>query len=682
METYHLTISKTQKGTPWDKTLIKELDFKSDDPYKDGAEIICKIAKEESLDYPNGMYFRICEPSGHSINFLSVNTQDKFTNERSSYIRFAGGGLWDCSADCSEKKKYLVCLDEQTNDYKSYTMYQEEDNERFGVSYGRIGGVSAFQSNYDFDKEGAHYYPAEMFWFKYYEKINKGYLDRSEIKDFEFSRGGKIISSDKEPEQKIPQELEKYESIEDKDTKELIEFLISRQREYVQQNYNYSRHGAELNTEFNQKAIDMAEDLLNQMSVVSQTMGSAAAHGQLKENQQKIISLYKDLMLTLPRRVNNVSDYIKRIDFTDKDSDDYIDKVLENERDLLDNLKDICIADNLIDKPAETVKKKGTILDEYGLTAVTADFENKFDVLEKMGDDAFKVSKVISVCNKRTDAAYKACKKEMGIHDGGCHLFWHGSRTENWWSIFKNGMSLNPNAVVTGKMFGQGLYFAPLAHKSLGYVDMRGSYWAHGSQKTGYLGLYEVAMGKPYEVDSAISNSFSFKDLRHGCHSVWAKAGKHLYNDECIVYREDQCNIKYLVEVDCDRQKQYSFDIHKVRNLHLTNLRYTQVDENTHYINCSIPNFRTCTGLPVKNVTAEYNIENDSLEIQLSSVSSALINSADNELLKEIFKSKFAENNKKFKETCEEIIAYGEIPSNLSKDIEKKYKERNQLAKG
>ena len=34
-------------------------------------------------------------------------------------------------------------------------------------------------------------------------------------------------------------------------------------------------------------------------------------------------------------------------------------------------------------------------------------------------------------------------------------LLWHGSRNENWMSIISNGLLLNPNAVITGKMFGK-----------------------------------------------------------------------------------------------------------------------------------------------------------------------------------------------------------------------------------
>ena len=253
----------------------------------------------------------------------------------------------------------------------------------------------------------------------------------------------------------------------------------------------------------------------------------------------------------------------------------------------------------------------------------------------------------------------------MGIEKRGCYLLWHGSRTENWWSIFKNGMSLNPNAVVTGKMFGHGLYFAPKAEKSMGYVDMCGSYWAHGTQNKGYLALFEVAMGKPYEIKNGwLDSDFRYEDLKYGCHSVWAKAGSTLRNDECIIYKENQCDIRYLVEVDYNRQRDFSIEISKARNLHFEKITYTQVDKDTHYIDCAVPNFKTCTGISSKGVTLSYNIDTDEISFPNSAVS-GMLNEADYDYIKDVFKSKFADNEREFKELCSEIKESGEIPKRI-----------------
>ena len=220
-------------------------------------------------------------------------------------------------------------------------------------------------------------------------------------------------------------------------------------------------------------------------------------------------------------------------------------------------------------------------------------------------------------------------------------------------------------------MFGQGLYFAPLAKKSMGYADIYGSYWAHGTQNTGYMALFEVAMGKPYEIkDGWLDDDFRYKDLKYGCHSVWAKAGSSLRNDECIIYREDQCNMKYLVEVDNDRDRDFSFDIKKARNLHLEKITYTQVDKDTHYIDCAVPNFKTCTGISAKGVTLFYNIDTDEISFPNNTVS-GMLNEADYDYIKDVFKSKFADNEREFAVLCEQTIDKGKIPDDILKAIRK-----------
>ena len=72
-------------------------------------------------------------------------------------------------------------------------------------------------------------------------------------------------------------------------------------------------------------------------------------------------------------------------------------------------------------------------------------------------------------------------------------FYYHGSKNCNWGSIIINSLSLHPNAAITGKMLGNGIYFAPSAMKSWGYISAYGSYWAHGNSSTGIMGIYKVA---------------------------------------------------------------------------------------------------------------------------------------------------------------------------------------------
>lgn len=62
---------------------------------------------------------------------------------------------------------------------------------------------------------------------------------------------------------------------------------------------------------------------------------------------------------------------------------------------------------------------------------------------------------------------------------------------------------------------GYGLYFAPRARKSVGYTSLRGSYWAGGHSNYGFMALYEVVYGKPYDVsDNAGLSDMNYEKLQ------------------------------------------------------------------------------------------------------------------------------------------------------------------------
>ena len=103
-------------------------------------------------------------------------------------------------------------------------------------------------------------------------------------------------------------------------------------------------------------------------------------------------------------------------------------------------------------------------------------------------------------------------------------------------------------------MFGYGIYFAPRAKKSLGYTSLDGSYWASGNDKTGFMALFDVALGNVldvYEHHYWCSRTNKEEMWKHNkCHSLHAhKKDGFLYNDEVIAYDDAQVNIRYIVEL-------------------------------------------------------------------------------------------------------------------------------------
>lgn len=119
----------------------------------------------------------------------------------------------------------------------------------------------------------------------------------------------------------------------------------------------------------------------------------------------------------------------------------------------------------------------------------------------------------------------------------------HGTSQANCLSILKSGLKVSPpsTAAIAGKMFGNGVYGAINSTKSLGYTFGR---WGQSNGgDAGWLFICDFAMGKTDVVYDSRPNGAS-----RGHDSIWAKAGRALHNDELIVYRNSQVNIKYLLE--------------------------------------------------------------------------------------------------------------------------------------
>ena len=70
------------------------------------------------------------------------------------------------------------------------------------------------------------------------------------------------------------------------------------------------------------------------------------------------------------------------------------------------------------------------------------------------------------------------------FNDSNTALLFHGTRSVNVRGIMKEALRLPKTlvgVVITGAMFGPGLYFADDWKKSAGYTSLQNSYWSRGS---------------------------------------------------------------------------------------------------------------------------------------------------------------------------------------------------------
>lgn len=398
------------------------------------------------------------------------------------------------------KPRYLVMVTASANNNKYYKQIPHGDS--WTAEYGRVGSSPQRRE-----------YSMSQWDSKYKEKIRKGYVDQSDLVE-------DLIQVEK------PAESE-YKEIENKVIADIVERLQSMARKAISENYTISSN------KVTQAMIDEAQDVLTSLITKS----------DVKEFNEILLNLFT----VIPRKMGNVKDYLAN---TTKD----FSEIIQKEQDLLDVMKGQVVQKQIIDETTKNdIKKENTILEQLGLVFEECDSRDIAIIKNALGSCSDKFYKAWRVKNIKTQKRYDDFVKENNIKN--TKLLFHGSRNENWWSIINSGLVLKPtNAVITGKMFGYGIYYAPKARKSLGYTSLSGSYWAKGNSSSGFMALMDVAYGKPYDVYSFDSKyyNFNYEKLQQFCpgaNCLHAHEGSMLRNDEIIVYKEEQCTIRYLIEL-------------------------------------------------------------------------------------------------------------------------------------
>lgn len=399
------------------------------------------------------------------------------------------------------KPRYLVMVTASANNNKYYKQIPHGDT--WTAEYGRIGSSSQRRE-----------YPMSQWNSKYNEKIRKGYVDQSDLVE-------DLIQVQK------PKQSE-YKEIENKVIAEIVERLQEMAKQAISDNYTISSN------KVTQAMVDEAQEILTGLLDIPD------------------VDTFNDMLLKLftviPRRMGNVKDYLV------KSTEDFA-KIIQREQDLLDVMRGQVVQKQIMDdtKDNDDNKNENTILEQLGLEFDECNDKDIAVIKDALGSCADRFYKAWKVKNVKTQERFEKFVKENNIKN--IKLLFHGSRNENWWSIINTGLVLKPtNAVITGKMFGYGIYYAPKARKSLGYTSLDGSYWVRGNSKSGFMALMDVAYGKPYDVYSFDSKYYNFnydrlQEACNGANCLHAHEGSMLRNDEIIVYKEDQCTIRYLIEL-------------------------------------------------------------------------------------------------------------------------------------
>lgn len=369
-------------------------------------------------------------------------------------------------------------------------------------------------------------YPLNDWNFQLARFIKKGFdpISVKEIKTVEINLGGEFIR------------------LEDSELQEFIESAIAANDELIKSNFSSHKAVRDIPKEH----IKHAQETLIKLSEEKQVLSVAEFND----------FLMKDIWTYIPRAMSNASKLLatKQEDFED---------IITREQEILDN---ICLLLRNKDKK-ETAHE--TILSINNLEARAVSFEEEKFLKDLMTDRAAQFKRAWKVKNKETEKAFYEFCEEHGLteENGGINHLFHGTGFENVWSIFKNGLYLNPaviksNVRICGKAFGYGLYFAPYCGKSMNYASTKNArHYKGGNSNVGYLLVFKVATGEPYyiyrDLNAKRPNHWADFSADHpGKLCCWAERGgpnlscglNQLAMEEVIVYQEKQATIEYIIE--------------------------------------------------------------------------------------------------------------------------------------
>lgn len=150
---------------------------------------------------------------------------------------------------------------------------------------------------------------------------------------------------------------------------------------------------------------------------------------------------------------------------------------------------------------------------------------------------------------KRADLSADQAKQYENTNTA---LLFHGTRSVNVSGILRESLRLPKQlvgVVITGAMFGPGLYFADDWKKSAGYTSLKGSYWAGGTGdvrgRDAFMFACDVVLGEPYVAPKW--GGYTEPPKSH--HSIYGKSGTSgVQNNEFIVFDTNQSQLRYLAE--------------------------------------------------------------------------------------------------------------------------------------
>lgn len=462
------------------------INIKKDNLYKEIAQVLLNVDAAGDITFTS--------PLGKKVFNISYSKGAKKIAEIETANTFFVPIIEDYSS------RFLTNVSSLKNEYKFYKL--EIIADKLKVTYGNLGvDKRALRGTKEIS------YPKEMYWIKFFERISHGYKDQTETHMAnEYFKFTKNEEKDEEKERTPFNASEMLSSVLFKTASLYIEEVFA-------------------DTKF---TVAMFVEAKRKLEILKESTDISSFNKNLL-----------DLLSVCPRKVASIKCLMAR-------SENSFEDIIDREEGLVSSMDAI-----ISGKEIKSTSAKNHQADIFKTKDIIIDFadDKEKQIVMNMVNSSLKekvvtVYKVTSPYQEKKFDQYLKTKNISEVKN-----FWHGSRTENWYSIITNSLQLNPKAVKTGSAFGKGIYFAPSCMKSYGYTSGSGSRWVGGSSSTAFIGVYKTAYGDPYFV----SNCGNYDEkllISKDKHCVHARAGNgsYLQNDEVIFFNESAVCIQYLVE--------------------------------------------------------------------------------------------------------------------------------------
>jgi poly [ADP-ribose] polymerase len=401
----------------------------------------------------------------------------------------------------------LIFTDLASNGNKYWEI--EQDGTTVVTRWGRVGATKGQSKSFSFTSEDA---ATNFFAKKIKEKNKKGYSKQRTV----------AASTDGDVAVAVAPKV-KIEHAGDKATSDLIDFLVKRNIHTIEGLTSVRMEAGRLTTPLGPvtaEGLDEAQQILMRMTGTR----SKSELGDLANQYMRII----------PRNIG-----MRRVDPSDLFGT--ADKI-QSEQATVDALR--AVVDDLADKA-----KQATDSDPVA-------FETKLELVDPTDPEFARVNGLFLKSQNRQHQSHgmklrRAWRMSIAAQEAAFETnltpvweLWHATKDVNLLSILKGGFIIpkrNQGIAITGRMYGDGVYFSDQSTKALNYVG--GMTWGGEASQRPFMLLSDVAMGKSFMATRGFSGG-----CPKGYDSTFAKAGTAVRNNEMIVYRTSQIRAKFLCE--------------------------------------------------------------------------------------------------------------------------------------